>query len=128
MPLLLVLIPEILGWILTMLAIVKEIRGIVGTSAQEHVPYALEKMASNAVNTLIHPTWGNHAILDAVSAIDTSGTISADLTAARSDILNALGVTEANILAALGTPSQACLLYPSDAADDLLCVDLVVRR
>mgnify|MGYP007068840916 CR=1 FL=1 len=33
-----------------------------------------------------------------------------------------------SVTGALGAPFSACLLYTSDAADDLLCVDLGGRR
>ena len=37
-------------------------------------------------------------------------------------------VAEINIIIQIRFPDNACLLYTSDAADDLLCVDLGGRR
>jgi len=68
----------ILAYVGQILAVVTEILGIVGIireqtkkTAVEHVPYAIETIAANGTNTLIHPTWGLHAILNAIAALNT---------------------------------------------------------
>lgn len=102
------------AWITTLLGIttatyklLQAVYGVVATAVQEHIPFFIEQKVRDGYLLLINPFYGLKALADKIDAIGDLSTISADLTAARSDILNALGTTEINILAAVGAPSQA---------------------
>jgi hypothetical protein len=56
------LIQRILAIVGEMLGIVQQVLGITQTAAQEHTKYAIETIASNGTNVLIHPTYGNSAL------------------------------------------------------------------
>jgi hypothetical protein len=74
---------RILEIALTILGIARIIHGDTENAAQEHLPYAIETIASNAANTVNHPTWGNHQIYLALQAIASYlVTMKADILAA----------------------------------------------
>lgn len=100
-------VTQLLGITKATYALMQQIYGVTADVVKEHIPFWIETTLREAAITLAHPTWGNHAILNAINALGTGGATGADIVAARSDILNALGTTESNILAALGSPLQA---------------------
>jgi hypothetical protein len=70
------LIQRVLAIVGELLGIAQQLLGITSTAAQEHAKYAIETIASNGTNTVIHPTYGNaalKAILDQiVAAVNTA--------------------------------------------------------
>jgi hypothetical protein len=60
---------DILGASAAAAAALRFISQALGNVAREHTPYAVETIAANGTNTVIHPTWGNHALLTAIQAI-----------------------------------------------------------
>jgi hypothetical protein len=82
MPAILAAVIEALALIVQLLSIIKELQILANIAAKEHVPYALETIASNAANTVNHYLWGNHKLLDAINAIGTpsvGGLLAADV-------------------------------------------------
>lgn len=69
MPAILAAVLELLGLTGTVLGIVQSIQGLLGITAVEHQKYAIETIASNAANTVNHPSWGNHPLLTEILAL-----------------------------------------------------------
>lgn len=66
----LALLGEVLAILSATTGYVSNILGIVGTAAQEHSKYAIERIAANAANTVNSPTFGNAALLAAIHAVN----------------------------------------------------------
>jgi hypothetical protein len=66
------LIQRILAIVGEMLGIVQQVLGITQTAAQEHTKYAIETIASNGTNVLIHPTYGNSALKTMLDTITSN--------------------------------------------------------
>lgn len=61
---------DILGLSSAVLSIANSILGIVGTTAQEHQKFNVERFAANAANTVNSPTFGNAALLAAINSVN----------------------------------------------------------
>lgn len=64
----LALLERIIGIVVQVLGVLFNVQQLTQHAAQEHEPFALETIASNAANTVNHPTYGNAAIKAALDA------------------------------------------------------------
>lgn len=61
------IVTEILNTVLTILGVTQSLGD--RPTAQETEPLAIQTIATNGTNTVIHPTWGNHALLNAIGLV-----------------------------------------------------------
>lgn len=70
---LIALVTRILSVLTTVLGYTQTILGFTTSAAQEHQPFAIETIASNAANTVNSPTFGNAALLAAIADAKAQG-------------------------------------------------------
>jgi len=69
MPAIIALLGEVLAILSALTGYTSNILGFVGTAAQEHTKYAIERIAAAAANTVNSPTFGNAAIKAEIAAL-----------------------------------------------------------